>query len=381
MGKRGNNEGMIRKRDDGRWEARVSLPDGKRKSFYGKTRQEVAQQLIQAQHDLAKGLPVVAERQTVEQYLTSWLEVVKTQVRASSYRRCEDYVRLHLVPKLGKVVLSKLTAQQVQGLYSQKLKEGLSARTVHHLHVTLHHALKDAFRLGLVQRNVAEMVKPPRPEHREMRTLTAIAANHLLDVAQGDRFEALYVLALTTGMRRGELLALRWQDIDLEQRSLQVKVSLQESGSTFIVAEPKTAYSRRRILLSQAAVDALRAHRIRQNEERLLLGPVWQDNDLVFPNQIGKLMDPSGFVQMFKQLLVKAGLPPIRFHDLRHTAATLLLERGVMPKTVSEMLGHSSVKITLDLYGHVTPRMQQAVADTMDTLFKKLEERELKEPS
>jgi integrase len=269
------------------------------------------------------------------------------------------------------VVLSKLTAQQVQLLYSQKLKEGLSARTVHHLHATLNHALKDALRLGLIQRNVIDMVKPPRPERHEMRTLSAIMANRLLDAAQGDRFEALYVLALTTGMREGELLALRWQDIDLEQRSLQVRVSLQESRPGYIVAEPKTAYSRRRMMLAQVAVDALRVHRVSQNEERLLLGPVWQDNDLVFPNQIGRLMDPSGLLQMFKQLLVKAGIPPIRFHDLRHTAATLLLERGVMAKTVSEMLGHSSVKVTLDLYGHVTPRMQEAVAATMDTLFKR----------
>jgi integrase len=237
----------------------------------------------------------------------------------------------------------------------------------------LHRALKDALRLGLVQRNVTEMVNVPRREHREMSTLSEEQSRWFLDTVVGDRFEAHYVLALTTGMRQGELLALRWQDVDLERATLQVRLNVQEAGGKCILAEPKTPYSRRSIALSQLVVGALRAHRVLQNEERLALGPVWNTSfDLVFPNTIGGIMIPDNLAKRsFKRFLAKAGLPDMRFHDLRHTAATLLLSRGINPKVVSEMLGHADISITLRVYAHVTPHMQQAAADVMDALFKK----------
>lgn len=172
MGKRGNQEGTITKRKDGRWEARLSLPNGRRKSFYGKTRQEVARQLTQAQQGLQTGLPVVSDRQTVEQYLLSWLEVMKSQVRFSSWRRYNDVVSLHINPVLGKTHLSKLLPQQIQLLYTQKLQEGLSPTTVRSIHLRLHHALKDALRLGLVAFNVSEKVSPPRAAPHEIQTLS-----------------------------------------------------------------------------------------------------------------------------------------------------------------------------------------------------------------
>jgi integrase len=266
-----------------------------------------------------------------------------------------------------------------QALYTKKLQEGLSPTTVRSIHLRLHHALKDALRLGLAAVNVSEKVSPPRAAHHEMQTLSEEQARQFLQAAAGERFYVLYVLALTTGMREGELLALRWQDVDLEQALLQVRLTIQESRrqgehgnliGMYILVEPKTAKSRRRISLAPIAVSALRAHRKRQNEERLRLGPAWDTTyDLVFPNSIGRLMDPRNFLLLFRRILTRAGLPRLRFHDLRHTAATLLLRRGINPKVVAEMLGHASVRITLDIYSHVTPDMQETAAMVMEAVF------------
>ncbi len=367
MAKRGNSEGSITKRADGLWEARINLDGGKRKSFYAKTRQEAARKLAAALRDQEAGLPVLGDKQTVEQYFTAWLESVKPTIRLTTWRRYEQFVRSHLLPTLGKISLVKLNAQHLQLLYAKKLEEGLSSTTVHHIHMMLHKALDRAMRLTLVQRNVSDLVDPPRLRRHEMKTLTEAQARRLLAAAVGDRLEALYVLALATGMREGELLALRWHDVDLERGTLQVQATLQytTAGPTFV--EPKTAQSRRRIALSKTAVDALRRHRVRQDEERRLLGDAWDNLDVVFPNAIGRPMDNVNFLRrQFLPLLERAGLPRIRFHDMRHTAATLLLGRGINPKIVSEMLGHASIEITLGLYSHVLPHMQQQAADAMD---------------
>lgn len=366
-GKRGNNEGSITKRKDGIWEARISLEDGKRKSFYARTRQEAVRKLAAATRDRDAGLPMLGDQQTVGQYLISWLEAAKPTIRERTWVRYESYVRLHAIPVLGSVRITKLTAQQVQLLYAQKLTEGLSTTSVHHLHAVLHRALKAALRLGLVQRNVLDMVEVPSIAHHEMTTLTEAQAQILLATSSGERLEALYVLALATGMRQGELLALRWHDVDLEAKTLQVRFSVHYTKGGYVFTEPKTKYSRRRIALSRIAVEALRRHRTRQLQERLALGETWEDLDLVFPNTVGKPLDAVNLVKYwFYPLLKRAGLPQIRFHDLRHTAATLLLARGINPKVVSEMLGHSHVAVTLGIYSHVLPHMQQQAADAMD---------------
>ena len=366
-GKRGNNEGSITKRADGLWEARITLDGGKRKSFYAKTRQEAARKLAAALRDLESGLPVVGGKQTVGQYLTSWLDATKATVRPATWRRYEQYVRLHALPLLGTVPLVKLTAQQVQLLYAKKLEEGQSSTSVHHLHAVLHRALEAAVRLGLLQRNVCDLVDVPRMRHHEMTTLSEEQAHKLLAAAKGERLEALYVLALSTGMRQGELLALKWRDVDLDGATLQVRSTLHFTRDGFVFAEPKTGFSRRRIALSRVAVEALRAHRTRQVAERLHVGPAWDDLDLVFPNTIGRPIDGINLLKYwFYPLIERVGLPRMRFHDLRHTAATLLLGRGINPKVVSEMLGHSHVSVTLGIYSHVMPHMQQQAASAMD---------------
>jgi integrase len=226
------------------------------------------------------------------------------------------------------------------------------------LHRVLHHALRDAKRWGLVQRNVSELVTPPRRARFEFRVLSADEAQAFLRAVRGDRLEALYVMAITTGMREGELFGLRWSDVNLTTRSVH------------LVRRLKTKSSRRQVLLPRIAVEALTDHRIRQAAERARAGSEWEENGLVFPNAVGRPLHHSNFLHRdFYPLLERADLPKMRFHDLRHSAATLLLGLGVHPKVVSEMLGHSQIGITLDLYSHVTVTMQQQAVTALDDLF------------
>jgi len=368
--KRGNNEGNIKRRSDGRWEARIMTRDGARKSFYGRTRREVARRLTEALRDQDQGLPIVGDRQTVEQYLTSWLESAKPTIKLSTWIRYERFVRRDALPALGAIPLSKLSPQHLQSLYSSRLAAGVAPTTVIHLHALLHLALDEALRLGLVQRNVTNLVNPPRRVREEMKALTPEQARRFLEPAAETSLEAFSVLAVMMGMRIGELLALKWRDVDLDRHTAQVRATVQRLGPSLVFSEPKSARSRRKVALPQMAVEALRRHRACQVEERLALGPAWDDLDLVFPNGVGRPMEHSNLrIRSFQPLLKKVGLPRIRLHDLRHTAATLLLLQGVHVKVVSEMLGHASIAITLDLYSHVLPDMQREATAAMDRLF------------
>jgi len=371
MAKRANGEGSIHKRADGRWCASLTLPKGKRAHFLGKGREEVAKKLTAAKKSRDDGLSVIVERQTVSQFMQSWLKATKLSIRERTWVRYEQYVRLHIEPTLGKLSLTKLTPQHLQRLYAERLDAGLSPTTVHHLHATLHKALEQAVRWGLLGRNVADLVDPPRIARFEIQTLSPDDARLLLDAAACDRLEALYVLALTTGAREGELLALRWRDVHFDANALEIRGSLQRVPTGLIIAEPKTGKSRRRVGLTDTAITALRQHRARQAAERLRLGPAWENvHDLVFTDETGRPIDATKFLRnSFAPLLRRAGLPAMRFHDLRHTAATLLLGRGIHPKIVSEMLGHSQIAITLDLYSHVTPTMQLEATAAMESIL------------
>jgi integrase len=348
------------------------LEDGTRRSLYARTRQGASRLLADALRDKERGLTSLGDRQTVEQYLVSWLGVCKHTVKPGTWRRYRDFVRLHIVPAVGTVALAKLTAQHVQALYARKLDDGLAPATVRQMHAVLHKALQTALRLGLVQRNVADMVDAPRIPQREMAILSETQVQRLLEVAAGDHLEALYVVALATGMRLGELLALRWKDVDLEAASLQVRATLKRSeDGTFVFAEPKTIQSRRRVALPATAAIALQRHRVRQREQQVRVGHAWPSVDLVFPAENGEPLDGISVLRSeFYPLLQRADLPRVRFHDLRHTAATLLLSRGVDVKVVSEMLGHSTIAITLAIYYHVRPHKQQEAADVMDRLLR-----------
>jgi integrase len=367
-GRRGWGEGTIRRRDDGRWEARISLPSGQR-SFYGRTRDDVVRKLRAAQRAVDDGLPVPSERETVASFFGTWLTGAASTLRLSTWTTYEQYVRLHLLPTLGRVRVSQLRPQQLQLLYQDRLASGLSPMTVRHLHAVIHRGLEQAVRWGVAGRNVADLVDPPRQPRRTLEVFTASEVSELLAAAGGDRLEALYVLAVTTGMRRGELLALRWRDVDLDQGALAVTGSLQRIGGALTIGEPKTTSSRRRVVLARIAVGALRSHRVAQ-AERQLGALYWEDLDLVFTNEIGRPIEPGNLLRRsYWPLLDRAGLRRIRFHDLRHTAATLLLSRGVHAKVASEMLGHSTIGITLDLYSHVSETMQRDAAAAMDAVL------------
>lgn len=370
--KRGNDEGSIHRRKSGGWCAQygVYTSEGrKRKTIYGKTRQEVAAKLAKAIADREGGLVFDAKNLTLGEYLDVWLrDGVKDTVRATTYQGYERTMRLHIKPTLGRIKLEKLTPTHVRGLYRERLEAGLAPRMVQLVHVTLHKALKQAMTDGLIPRNVTEMVKAPRSKGKEIRPLDSRQARELLFASHEDRLEALYKLALTTGMRQGELLGLKWEDIDLESGTLQVRRTLSTAtGGGFTFNAPKTAKSRRSIKIPELALSSLKRHRKAQLEERMKLAELWKEHGLVFTTGVGTPMSRADLItRFFKPLLRSAGLPDIRFHDLRHTCATLLLSRGVHAKLVQELLGHSTISITLDTYSHVLPGMDNGLADTMD---------------
>ena len=369
--KRGNGEGTIHRRKNGGWCAQYTVYTAKgrkRKTLYGKTRQEVATKLAKALSDRESGLNFDAEGLKLGEYLSRWLEdSVKDTVRNTTYARYEQISRTHIVPMLGSVKLKTLSPTHVRSLYKEKLSS-LSPRTVQYIHVTLHKALKQAVNDGLIPRNATEAVKPPQVRRKEIRPLTPEQVKVLLDAASGDRLEALYTLAVHTGLRQGELLGLKWEDVDLESGSLHVKRTLTTARGGPRLAAPKTKGSRRRVSLTRGAVDALRAHLARQLDEIDRAGPLWQENGLVFASVTGTPLDRHDLTsRQFKPLLERAELPrKTCFHDLRHTCATLLLTKNINPKVVSEMLGHSNIAITLDTYSHVLPNMQDSAARALE---------------
>lgn len=374
MARRGNTEGSIYFRNsDKRWVGSITLENGRRKVFYGKTRKEVADKLRVALHEQQQGTLVTAPKQTLEQFLISWLEnTQRDSIRPRTYERYEELVRLHIVPALGRHELQKLSAQHLQALYRKKLDEGLSATTVNHFHNVLHKALDTAVKWNLVARNVCDLVSPPRRKRFEVQALTLEQVQKLLAATEGHYMEALFKLALATGMRRGELMGLKWQDIDLVKGTLQVRRVLSRvpsklPGKGYVEAEPKTQKSRRSIVIASFALEALKQHRTRQLEAKLKAGAAWEDHDYVFCTSVGTYLNPTrDMLDQLKLLLKKAGLPDVRFHDLRHSAATLLLSVGVHPKVVQEMLGHSQISMTLDIYSHVLPNIQQDAASRLN---------------
>ncbi|HHW17738.1 MAG TPA: site-specific integrase [Firmicutes bacterium] len=371
--RRGHGEGSIFKRKDGRWCAELFVgygENGKKRIWraYGDSRKEVQEKLTAKIRDYQQGLPVAVSKQTLGQFLETWLEdCVKGYVRPNTYANYKQVLR-HFTA-IASTPLNKLTPQQVQHLYRQKQDAGLT-RTVVLMHAVLHKALDQAVKWGMVPRNIADAVERPRIPARQCHPLSQDEAVRFLEAASEDRLYALYVLAITCGLRFGELLGLCWKDVDLERGTLTVSHQLQTVDGKATLQVPKTAKSRRTIILPAVAIAALKKHRGRQLEERLKLGEAWQDWDLVFYSEIGTPLNESNVRnRSFYPLLEKAGLPRIRFHDLRHTCATLLLAQGVHPKFVQEQLGHSQISVTLDTYSHVTPSMMKDVAAKMDAIL------------
>jgi integrase len=362
----------ITKRKDGLFQGMYTAqtPDGpKRKYVYGRKYKDVERKLAEAMGDAAKGIYFDDENQTVAQYMERWLEgSAKGDLGHRAYHNYRLQIRRHINPALGRLKLSKLTAAHIQSLYAAKLRDGLKPSSVRYIHAVLHRALEQAVRFNLIPFNPAARVDPPKVRQEEITPLDAKQARTFLAAARGDRFEALYVLSLTVGLRMGEALGLRWSDIDFEAKTLRVNRQLQRvrDGGGLVFGEPKNA-SRRTVDLPQKAVEALRSHRKRQVEEQLRAGSNWQDYEIVFASGKGTPLDAQNIVnRFFKPLLRRAGLPNIRWHDLRHTYATLLLARETHPTYVQKSLGHASVQLTLDRYSHWMPSMGRATASAMD---------------
>lgn len=358
------------------WYATIDLPrdpvTGKRrqKRVSAPTKRECEEKVRQALNEADSTHTAGGNKITVGEFVSRWLESSNPRLRPATFRRYRDMLNQHAVPQIGHIKLTKLTPFDVQRLYADRLEAGLSTTTVHHLHVMLHGALKQAVRWGMVANNVTEMVDAPRRTFPDITTWNAEQVSGFFNESDQHYLAAFWRLALLTGMRRGELLGLKWEDIDLERGSLAVRRTLSRGNSgTWELGQPKTTSGRRSIALPQSCVAALRKHRVAQNTERLRLGEVWADNDFVFTNRTGGPLHVNSMALQFKKLTEVAGLPKIRFHDLRHNSATLLLAKGVHPKIVQERLGHADISMTLNRYSHVTPDMQRLAADTLDEAF------------
>ncbi len=374
MSKRVKGEGSVYQRADGRWVAVIPLEDGKKKFIYRKKQSEALKELQLANQAKMQGTFVTTGDQTLNIFLTSWLQdTIQHNVRPKTYIRYCQLITLHILPALGKIQLQKLSPQHLQKLYNTKRQEGYAPQTVQHIHRVLHRALNDALRWNLVARNTCNLIDTPRVPRKEMQVLTGEQAQQFLETAKGDPLEALYLLALTTGMRQGEILALQWKDIDFTHGILQVRRTISRLPKQgFQVSEPKTPKSRRSIHLAPTTLDALKLHRVRQHEQRLAAGPEWDEQGWIFCNTLGRPVEVGNMMRRsFRPILAKAGLPRIRFHDLRHSCATLLLSLGVHPKVVQERLGHSQIAVTLDTYSHVLPHLQEEAANRLDILLTK----------
>jgi integrase len=376
--KRGNNEGSIYRRKNGTWAAQYTVwtAEGrKRRSVSGKTRAEVSRKLTEAMADRDGGLLHDAGKLTVREYLDRWLaDSVKGTVKEATYANYAYITHKHVSPALGHVKLKTLTPAHVRGFYGEKARTNLSASTVKKMHVVLRKSLSQAVSDGLIPRNAADGVKPPRvgAPGEEIKPLGSEECAAFLEASRGERLEALYVLAIHCGLREGELLALRWEDVYLEaaKPTMLVRRTLTrgEEGRGWVVGASTKSGKGRRVRLTRPAVTALKDHRKRQLEERMRLAGLWQDQGLVFAGETGSLFNPSNLRnRSFKRIKARSGVrEDLRFHDLRHTCATLLLSEGVNAKVVSEMLGHASITITLNIYSHVLPDMQDSAADAME---------------
>lgn len=374
MTRRDYGTGSIVERADGTWQGRVDLgrgPDGRRRrpAFTGRTRREVQQAIARAIAERESGFGArPSERLSTAAYLEQWLgKSAPASLRPRTLAGYRSIARRHLVPGIGHVPLAKLNGAHVQELVNQLVAAGASPQTVRNVHAVLRRALGQAVRWGILSRNPAAAVDLPAARGFDVRALGVDDARAVLDAVRGDQLEPLVTLALATGLRQGEALAMRWADVELEAAQLTVRHTLHRAGGSVFLAEPKTRRSRRTVTLPAFAVTALRRQRDWfQAQQRLLAGSDWQEGGYVFTTARGTPMHGSDVTRRLQRRLAAAELPRMRFHDLRHGAATLLLAQGVHPRVVMETLGHSTIAVTMNVYSHVVPALQREAADRLD---------------
>jgi integrase len=373
MSRRARGDGQVRLRADGRWEGRYWTDDGRRRSVFAATKDEAGQRLRDATIARDRGTLTAPSKETVATYLQTWLAGAQPSLRPMTFQSYESIIRTQLAPRLGRIGLSRLRPQHVQQMEGAMLSGGLSPKYVRNCHGVLHRALDRAVQWHQLALNPADGVDLPQRQSREMTALSPDQARTVLAVMAADPLRALWTLMLTTGLRQGELLALRWRDVDLEAGRLAVvansvrltrrtRLLLGVTSSEPLRGEPKTARSRRVVEMPSLAVEALQRHR--QDCRVISL------NGHIFTRPDGRVLAVQTVYERWHRLLERAGVPIVRPHDARHTTATLLLGQGVHPKLVSEMLGHATVAITLDLYSHATPAMHREAASTLDALLR-----------
>jgi integrase len=382
--RRGQNEGSIRQRPNGKWEARYTIGvdasgKQKQKSIYGKTRAEVSKKLNQLLNDINKGVYVEITKITVETWLDTWMkEYKKAFVKPKTYDSYYGIIEIHITPSIGYIHLNDLRAEHIQKLYNNILKKNLSTRTVKYVHSLLHGALSQAVKNGLIVRNVTDSTTLPKQIKKEMRCFSLEEQNKFLKALDGHRYKLAFQVLLTTGLRRGEILALKWQDIDFKEGTLKVCRTLNrvrtfegEGRKTeIVIGEPKSEKGKRVIPLLDGVLVELNKHRKLQEMEKRTSQGTYVDNGFIFCNELGKHIDTRTFEKYFKNLLKKANVEGINLHGLRHTFATRGLENGISPKVMQEILGHSTINLTMDTYTHVLPNVKKEAINLLKECFK-----------
>jgi integrase len=349
---------------------------------YAPTRREASDKLATLQNSIAGGLQPASDRLTVATYLSEWLEAAKPTIRPTTFESYAGIVHKHLVPSLGRTPLTRLTVAHVEAMLRSKSAAGLSPRRVALIRATLRRALSRAVKHRLVAANVAALADAPRQVPREIAPLDPDEARAFLQAAKGHRHEVAFVVALMTGLRSGELRGLIWDDVDLEKRTLTVRRALQRVNGEWARVEPKSRAGRRVVPLAPRAAELLAWHRVAQERDQALMGSQWRGSewDLVFTTSVGTPIDDSNLTHAFQAVLKAGGLRRVRFHDLRHSAATFWLASRIPARVVADMLGHSQVGLTLQVYSHVLPELRRDAAAAMEALIGQSSSTPLPEP-
>lgn len=370
-------KGHVRKRGS-KWAFVIDLGrdevTGKRKQkwFSGYDTQKKAEKdMIAKLNELNTNTYIEPTDETVESYFLYFLDDKKDTVKPGTWRNYKGYVHNHIIPKLGKIKLQNLKPQDINRFYKE-LSKTISNRTVKHIHMFIKDVLEQASNWDVISKNVAKVVDPPSPKKAKIEIWEETETIRFLEIARSNRLFIAFFLALTTGMRQGEILALKWSDVDFDSKVLYVNKSLSKGEKGHELMDPKTASGKRRITLDDETLEALRQHKINQHKEKLKAGPLYKNEDFVIASTVGSFVNPRNLTRTWYQLLDSAaeqGIKKIRFHDLRHTHASYLLNNGIDIKVVSERLGHASVEITYNTYIHILPNLQETAAKKMNDIF------------
>ena len=338
-------------------------------TVYGATRKEVTEKLRALQRQVDDGVNVSPNHETVEQFMQRWLDEVIVHKRPRTLESYQGTAKLHIYPHVGSVRLQQLKVEHVQRMVLTLVEKKLGARSIEYAVLVLSRALNCAIRWERISKNVARLVQLPEVSQHKLVPLTIPQAQQLLQAVKGERFELIYRIALSLGLRRGEVLGLQWGDIDFEAKSVTISGALQRQNKKLNRTEPKTRAGHRTIPLPAILLKMVLAHRDRQRAERAEVGARWLDLDYVFTTPIGTPVEPRNLNRHFKEMLIRAKLPDMRFHDLRHSAATLLIAQGVHARVIAEILGHTDIRLTMNLYGHVADETQRHAVNKLDTVY------------